>query len=99
MIHHTRRPTYAVSLADSMACFARVRQSSTALSQSEFAVRVSGSGGAYTVSSSMMQGGTASVHFFKQMFAAAPVPQASSRTLVLQQAPSESWPRTDLQVA
>merc|ERR1719271_2357932 len=86
------------ALADSTACAARVRQSSTALSQSEPAVRVSGSGAVYTISASMMQGGTVSVHFFRQMFAAAPPPQASSRTLVLQQAPSESCSRTDLHV-
>jgi len=38
----------------------------------------------------MMQGGTASLHFFKQTFAGAPLSQDIANTLLAQQAFSES---------
>merc|ERR1712129_198479 len=70
---------------------------SAALLQSVPAVRVFGLGALNASPSSMMQGGTASVHFFKQTFAGA-LPQRLSKTWVLQQANLESWPRTFPQV-
>merc|ERR1740117_2375042 len=66
---------------------ARLRQSVTASLQSVCAWRFAGTNGGN--SPSMMQGGTASEHFFKQMFAAAPLPHSSSSTLLMQHAPAE----------
>merc|ERR1719362_448219 len=74
-----------------------LRQSSTALLQSVPAVRIFGSGATNFLPFSMMQGGTVSVHFFRQTLAGA-LPQRRLRTSVLQQANVEFCPRTLLQV-
>merc|ERR1719474_2100873 len=74
-----------------------LRQSSTALLQSVPAVLIFGSGGLNVSPSSIMQGGTPSVHFFKHTFAGA-LPQRRSKTWVLQQAKVEFCPRTLLHV-
>merc|ERR1719267_204590 len=59
------------------------------------------SGAAHSTPSSMMHGGIASEHFFRQTFAGvfSGPPHSSERTLVGQQAPSEFCPRTLLHVS
>merc|ERR1740121_2112363 len=81
-----------------VAALAFARQSSTALLQSLPAVRVAGSGVVKTSPSSMMQGGTASLHFFRHTFAGAPPPHSMLKTWDLQHANVEFWPRTLAQV-
>merc|ERR1719379_207363 len=79
----------------SMALSAFARQSGTAFVQLSAALRF---GVSITISSlSMMQGGTASEHFFKQTFAGA-LPHRISYTFDAQHAFSDAWPRTLLQV-
>jgi hypothetical protein len=46
----------------------------------------------------MMQGGSASEHFFKQIFAGAPFPHSNFKTLDAQQAFLLAWPFTLSQV-
>merc|ERR1719428_1966805 len=70
----------------STAFFASTIQFGTASLQSVAALRASLSGISNFSPFSMMQGGTASVHFFKQTFAGAPLSQDCLRTLAAQQA-------------